>query len=120
MIRHPLTPVYIVGKAYGYKSYLFALKFKESYPRYDRETPEFFKKMFKEYAQSVMAEGDTYDEDTNVLEQERTHLTENLLATEQDLKSPHIKFFVERNPGYAKVSKQMSSKMEGVILFFHG
>ena len=51
-----------------------------------------------------MAEGDTYDEDTNVLEQERTHLTENLLATEQDLKSPHIKFFVERNPGYAKVS----------------
>lgn len=103
LILHPFTPVYIVIKAIGYQSYMVALKFKESYPRYDRETPEHFKKILDEYARSELYEGDVYDEETNVIKQEVTHLPENLLAVSaEDLKNPHIKFFVERNPGYTK------------------
>ena len=104
MILHPFTPVYVIGKAYGFRSYLVATHFKEYYPRYDKETPEFWKKMFREFAQGVMAKGDTFDEETSVLNQERTHLNEELsIVTEQALKNPHIKFFVEQNPGYKQV-----------------
>ena len=83
---------------------MFATKFKECYPRYDKETPEYFKKIIDEFAISELHEGDTYDEETNVVKQEQTHLPENLLAvSEKDLQNPHIKFFVERNPEYTKV-----------------
>ena len=80
------------------------MKFKESYPRYDRETPEHIKKIIDDYGQSELHEGDTYDEETNIIKQEVAHLPENLTAvSEKDLMNPHIKFFVERNPGYKKV-----------------
>lgn len=104
LLLHPFTPLYVVGKAFGYKSYLVATKFPESYPRHDRETPEFFKKILKEYALSVKAKEDIYDEETSVLVQERSQLRESLLAiTEQDLQNPHVKFFVEQNPGWTHV-----------------
>ncbi len=94
----------MVGKAFGYKSYLVAMKFRESYPRHDKETPPHFKALFKEFVDSVKAKSDVYDEETFVLKQERSHLRENLLAvSEQDLKNPDIKYFVEQNPGYLQV-----------------
>ena len=79
------------------------MTFKESYPRYDRETPEHFKTILKNYAEDELGEGDIYDEETNVIQEEMAHLPENLSVSEKDLKNPHIKFFVERNPGYTKV-----------------
>ena len=83
---------------------MFATRFKECYPRYDRETPEHFRKIINEFAKSELREGDTYDEETNVIKQKLVHLPENLAAvSEKDLQNPHIKFFVERNPGYTKV-----------------
>ncbi len=104
LLLHPLTPLYVVGKSFGYKSYLVARKFTRSYPRWGKETPAHFKEIFKEYAESVKDDGDMYDEETGVLKQERSHLRENLLAvSEQDLQNPDIKYFVERNPGYLKV-----------------
>ena len=104
LIFHPFTPLYLVGKAISYHSYLVAMKFKESYPRYDRETPEHFKKILNEFAQSELHGGDSYDEETNVIKQRQAKLQENLSAiSERDLKNPHIKFFAERNPGHKEV-----------------
>ena len=83
------------------------MKFKESYPRYDRETPEFLRKTINNFARSELHEGDTYDEETFVLKQEKVHLPENLLAlSEKDLQNPHIKFYVKQNPEYTKVCVQ--------------
>ena len=81
------------------------MKFKEGYPRYDTETPEQLKKIIDNFARSGLHEEDTYDEKTNIIiPQKVNHLPESLSAvSEKDLQNPHIKFFVERNPGYTKV-----------------
>ena len=81
------------------------MKFKECYPRYDRDTPEQLKKIQDEFARSQLQEDQTYDEKTNVIViQNSPHVAEGLLAvSEKNLQNPHIKFFVERNPGYTKV-----------------
>ena len=79
-----------------------------SYPRYDRDTPEQLKKIQDEFARSGIShqEDKTYDEKTNVIvvHNAGVHVAEGLSAvSERDLQNPHIKFFVERNPGYTKV-----------------
>ena len=103
LILHPFTPLYIVGKSFSYRSYLVATRFPESYPRYDRETPEFYKKMLKEYALGPGAK-ENYNEETCVLALRKGVLRGGLLpVTEQDLQNPHIKYFVEHNPGYTHV-----------------
>ena len=80
------------------------MKFKESYPRYDRETPEHFKNILNEFARSELHSGDSYDEETNVFKQQQTILQENLAAiSERDLQNPHINFFAKRNPGHKEV-----------------
>ena len=104
LILHPFTPLYMVAKLISYHSYMVAMKFKESYPRYDRKTPEYFRKILDEFAQSELHSGDSYDEETNVLKQRQARLQENLAAiSERDLQNPHIKFFAERNPGHKEV-----------------
>ena len=79
----------------------------EFYPIYNKETPEHFRKMFAEYAESfvsMMGNQAKYHPETFVIEQEEICLKESLSTiTERDLQNPHIKFFVERNPGWTKV-----------------
>ena len=79
----------------------------EYYPIYDKETPEHFKKMFAEYAESFMRTTGNqakYHPETFIIEQEELILEKSLsTVTESDLQNPHIKFFVERNPGWTKV-----------------
>ena len=81
----------------------------EFYPVYNRETPENFKKIFAEYAAAIVAlkgEGAKYNPETFVIEQESNHLLDHLtVLSERDLQNPHIKFFVERNPGWKEVGK---------------
>ena len=107
LLKHPLTPVYLIAKVYSYKAYLFALSAKECYPIYNRETPENYRKILADFAAGVVNSKHgraKYNPDTNVIENEDSYLTENLtLLSEQDLQNPHIKFFVERNPGWRKV-----------------
>ena len=109
LLRHPLTPIYFIGKMYSYKAYLFAANWNGTYPRYDRETPEVIKKVIDDHAEMIdfgwsKDERAKYNPETNVLEQEHTYPAEHLTSlSEQDLKNPHIKFFVERNPGWKKV-----------------
>ena len=107
LIKHPLTPVYLIAKVYSYKAYLFALSARECYPAYDRETPVHFKEIFDDFAAGVVeskAGRAKYNPDTFVIENEDSCLSGNLtVVSEQDLQNPHIKFFVERNPGWRRV-----------------
>ena len=104
LILHPRTPMYVVAKAFSYKSYMVATKFQEFYPRYNKETPEFYKNLLRDYAESVKSAGEVYNPETFVLERENSHLKDYVAAiTEQDLKNPHIKFFNGQNPGWMKV-----------------
>ena len=107
LLRHPLTPVYFIGKLYSYKAYLFVADLNGTYPRYDRETPDRYKKILDEFAETyVKTKGGRakYNPETNVIEQENSNLAENLTTLpEQDLKNPHVNFFVEKNPGWKKV-----------------
>ena len=107
LIKHPLTPVYLIAKVYSYKAYLFALSARDCYPAYDRETPAHLKKIFAEFAAGVVdskAGRAKYNPDVFMIENEDSCLAENLtVLSEQDLQNPHIKFFVERNPGWKKL-----------------
>lgn len=113
IVRHPQTPIYIIGIIATHKAYLVGVSMTEYYPIYNKETPEHFRKMFAEYAESyVNTKGNQakYNPETFVIEQEEIKLEENLsTVTERDLQNPHIKFFVERNPGWTKVHMYIPS-----------
>ena len=80
---------------------------KESHPVYNRETLEQFKKIFAQFAETyVNSKPDRakFNPETFVIEQDDSHVMENLaVLSEHELQNPHIKFFVERNPGWKKV-----------------
>ena len=116
LFRHPLTPIYVIGKLTSYKMYLKAVKMNEFYPVYNRETPEHFKKIFADYAAAFMAlnkrEGMKYNPETFVIEQDSYTLPDHLTILKQrDLQNPHLRFFVERNPGWKKVGKDRHAIM---------
>ena len=78
----------------------------EYYPVYNRETPEHFKKIFADTAAGFLAlkgEGIKYNPETFVLELQENFSDHLNVLRERDLQNPHIKFFVERNPGWKKV-----------------
>ena len=73
LIRHPLTPIYTIGKVYSPKAYLFGLSMKGFHPTYDKETPEQYKKIFAEFAEmhiSSKAGKAKYNPETFVIEQQ--------------------------------------------------
>ena len=121
-LKRPFTPVYVIGKVYSYKAYLHGVTMKEFYPVYNKETPKHFKKIFADFAEPIVrSKGGRakYNPETFVIEQEDNCLNENLTTLpEQDLLNPHIKFFVERNPGWKKVpvSFAIGSPVLGIIL----
>ena len=46
LLKHPLTPIYVIGKVCSPKAYVFGLSMNEYYPVYNKETPEYFRKIF--------------------------------------------------------------------------
>ena len=80
----------------------------EYHPVYNRETPEQFKKIFAELAETYISSKPgraRYNPETFVIEQEDSSVAENLaVLSEHELQNPHIKFFVDRNPGWKKVN----------------
>ena len=79
-------------------------KFRELYPRHDRETPELFKNIIHDYAESVKRPSETYNPETFILERELSQARRFLAPiSERELLNQHIKFFNEQNPGWRKV-----------------
>ena len=108
MVKHPLTPLYTVGKAFSPKAYVMGLSMREYYPVFNKETPEEFKKILNDFAETYVKSKPgraKFNPETLVIEQEDSSVAENLtVLSERELQDPHIKFFVERNPGWKKVS----------------
>lgn len=86
----------------GYRTYkLLPLHALEYYPRYDKQTPAEFKMLIDVFATQRF--GDAYDPKTGVIKppQGRDYLKSSCEdITPHRLKDPHIKFFIEQNPGF--------------------
>lgn len=104
LLLHPFTPLYIIGKAFSYKSYMVICNtLSRCYPRCDLETTEFARSIINEYGKKAKSLNEVYDADKFVLRRERTAMKEGVaFLSVDDLKNPHIKFFVEQNPGWVK------------------
>lgn len=102
LLCHPLTPVYITGKAFSYKSYLtMAKNIDNFYPRYNIKTPPFEQKVIDDFALSIKSPDEVYDPRRCVLERTHTAMKEFVAPiVDRDLNNPHIKFFQETNPGW--------------------
>lgn len=104
LLCHPLTPVYIIGKCFSYKSYLAVIhNMTEVYPRYDAPTPPSIKSIIDSYAESIKFANEEYDRETCVLKRELSSIKETVAPIfDNDLKNPHIQFFTSQNPGWHK------------------
>ena len=104
LILHPRTPVYLMGKAFSHLSYLTLVHYcKNSYPRYDRETPAFERILVNDFAQSVKTSEEVYNPETFVLKRELSNLKSHVAQiSEKDLQNPHIQFFVKTNPDWKR------------------
>ena len=104
LIYHPFTPLYMIGKSFSYKSYLVMCHtLPRVYPRYDVEMTEFARNILNKYGNASKAPNEIYDTDTFVLKREHTHLKEGVaVLNDKHLNDPHIKFFVEHNPGWVR------------------
>lgn len=103
-LLHPFTPLYIMGKLFSYKSYLSMVRsIGEVYPRYDSPTPSFETDLINKFAKQVIMPHEDYSRTTFVLKRELSHLKSHIAdVTEKDLANPHINYFVQRNPDWAK------------------
>lgn len=80
IISHPWTPIYVIGNLASHKAYLVGVTMSEYYPVYHKETPEHFRKMFAEYAESFMSTTGSkakYHPETFIIEQEELFLEES-------------------------------------------
>ena len=104
LIFHPTRSVFFAGKCTTFRSYLSGVsKTHYLYPRYDRKTPKFEADLLHKFAESICLPGETYDREKFVLERESVRFKNSAsFVTEEDLKNPHIRFFVEQNPGWTK------------------
>jgi hypothetical protein len=121
MILHPLTPLFVIGKAFSYKSYLILCKtISRAYPKYNTETTDFARSLLNNYGMSVKFPGEEYDPETFVLKREKTAIKKGVAVLQpDDLKDPHIKFFVDRNPGWVKGHQLLSTGEIRWIDFFN-
>lgn len=95
-------PVYWLLISSGYKSYRFLPVFyREFYPRHDAPTPAHLQAILDELAAARF--GDEYDPMTGIVRfrQGATPLRAGVAEVgEERRRNPHIRFFLERNPGH--------------------
>jgi hypothetical protein len=98
------SPLYWFLMTKGYRTYLYLpVFFREFYPHYDRETPSAMKTLLDSFASQKF--GNAYDAQSGLIRfaETRGHLTDGLAGISQHrADDPHVKFFLERNPDYAK------------------
>lgn len=112
----------------GYKTYrMLPLFWKQYYPCYKEETPEYEKKIIDAYASTLYPE--EYNKSTGVIEYKTTKdKLKNGVADigERELKRKEVAYFVEKNPGYihgndiaclAKIDRAQLKRTAEEILF---
>lgn len=103
LLLHPSTPLYIMGKCFSYKSYLaLAQTLNHTFPCYNHPFPEFERSLLLEFANSVVKSGEIFNPETFVLQREISHVKDFVAPiSDEQLQNPHIKFFIDQNPGWA-------------------
>ncbi|XP_065889711.1 uncharacterized protein [Dysidea avara] len=104
LILHPFTPLLVIGKSFSLHSYLVLVKnFKEHYPRMDKETPAWEKKIMSNFGKQWETDQERFNEATGVIERERTKLRSHIVPiSTKDLTNPHTAFYCTQNPGWRK------------------
>jgi hypothetical protein len=88
----------------GYKTYLLlSNNFKDFWPRFDQKTPEHVDHILSTYAQLYFGKSYHRAKGLLIFSGEHEHLKKGVAPIrEKDLKNPHIRYFLERNPGWEK------------------
>ncbi len=84
----------------GYRTYRLLQYFHKFYPRYDRVTPNFDAKIMLSFGKSY---SDKYNPQTGIIHSDgsKDSLRKGVYELgERQLKNPHIRFFLERNPNW--------------------
>jgi hypothetical protein len=100
---HPNEPWYWLLLSSGFRTYRFLPVFwREFWPRYDAETPSDVRALMEELARDHF--GDAYDPTAGVVRFETPQRLRAHLAAVPEGKGndPHVRFFLERNPGHAE------------------
>ena len=111
----------------GYRTYLFLpLYFWNFYPRFDRPTPPLEWQLLTTLAATRFP--DDFNPTTGIIEfkESHGHLKPELAAIEpHQLRNPHVRFFLKRNPGYvqghelaciAELSAENMRRLAGQVL----
>ena len=96
----PAVPLYWYLISSGYRTYLFLpLFFREFFPRFDRATPAFEGRVIDSLGRLKFP--DEYHDGCVRVARPRECLVRELAEpSDVKLRSPHVRFFVERNAGY--------------------
>ena len=100
---HPNEPWYWLLLSSGFRTYRFLPVFwREFWPRHDAETPSDVRALLQELARDHF--GDAYDPTAGVVRFETPQRLRAHLAAVPEGKGndPHVRFFLERNPGHAE------------------
>jgi len=102
--ERPEQPLYWFLISKGYRTYLYLpLFFHEFYPRYDRTTPGREQKILDLLALARYPQHYDIGRGLIVFPESLGNLKGDLAdISEHRLRNPHIRYFLERNPGYAE------------------
>ncbi len=95
-------PVYWYLISKGYKTYLLmANNFQTHYPRYEAETPAYYKQVMSAFYAKKFSQSYIADADLIKFNMPSCHLRDNVAAIkESHLRLPRVKFFQEKNPNW--------------------
>lgn len=101
-LRHPRTPIWLFYDTFSYKSYLMLPNnFRTFWPRHDRPTPPAIAALLDRLGQHRY--GEDWNAARGLCRRGERRLKEGVASVDPAMLShPHIRYFVERNPGYAE------------------
>ncbi len=121
-LQNPLTRVYWFLISKGYKTYLLlARNFPEHFPRHDRATPAWHKKLLDTLSRDMF--GNDYKPDLGLLQFESCPgRLKNWVApvNTEIIDAPDVRFFLEKNPHHARGDELCCIGRVDLKFFFHG
>jgi len=108
--HYPDTGLYWFLICKGYRTYLYLpLYFHDYYPRYDRPTPPFEQELINQLGYSKYPREFQPESGLIVFDAPHGNLKEDLaVIPERRLKDPAVRFFLERNPHFARGDELVS------------
>lgn len=104
VLHKPWKRIYWHLISKGYKTYLLLTNgFVTFYPRHDKATPEFEQWLIDSFAEKLYPKDYIKDKGLLIFKEQHDYLKGDVAPIKEDLlKFPHIKFFSEKNPNWAR------------------